>query len=79
MLTKLLLGVGLVQFEYISQWLLNLIERVAPALNCQDPMGPSARIVAGSILVIYSILGSLFVYLSTTLWYRKRVERESFE
>lgn len=74
-LTKLLLGVGLVQFESISQWLLNLIARVAPALSSRDPTGPSARIVAGSILVIYSILGLLFVYLSTTLWYRSQLER----
>jgi hypothetical protein len=72
-LTKLLLGAGLVQLGAVGRWLGGLVDTIAAALTVEDPTPAEARIVAGSILGIYSVVGFLFVYLSTTLWYRRRL------
>lgn len=73
-LTKLLLGVGLVQLNNVGRWLGRFLDGVAPSLTVHIPTPTSARVVAGSILALYSVLGFLFVYLSTTLWYRRRLQ-----
>jgi hypothetical protein len=73
--TKLLLGAGLVQLGALGQWVSGLVEGISSALVGSGAAGalPAARVVAGSLLALYGALGFMFGYISTTLWYRRRL------
>jgi hypothetical protein len=74
-LTKLLLGAGLVQLSNIGNALGALVDRSAKALVPQPTNPDAGKVVLGSTLLIFCITGFLFVYLTTTLWYRQQLER----
>jgi hypothetical protein len=73
-LTKLLLGAGLTQLGSIMHWMGGFINGLANAFTVEATAEPAARVAAGSLIVIYSALGLLFGYISTTLWYRNRLD-----
>jgi hypothetical protein len=78
-LTKLLLGAGLVSLTHLGKPLSELIDNVARGLGGATPTGgvtESAVVVAGTILITYVALGFLGGYLTTTLWYGKRLQRK---
>jgi hypothetical protein len=78
-LTKLLLGAGLVSLTHLGKPLSELIDNVARGLGGATPAGgitESAVVVAGTILITYVALGFLGGYLTTTLWYGKRLQRK---
>jgi hypothetical protein len=75
-LTKLLLGAGLVSLSRLGRPLSQLINTVARGLGGAAPNGTvteSAAVIAATILIAYFILGFLDGYLTTTLWYGKRL------
>ena len=63
-LTKILVGVGLVQFTTFAQHAGDLVTFLGPALG-GDPLGES---FAGATLVVFSISGFLAFYLVTRLY-----------
>lgn len=63
-LTKILVGVGLVQFTTFAQHAGDLVTFLGPALG-GDPLGES---FAGATLVVYSVSGFLAFYLVTRLY-----------
>ncbi len=74
-LTKLLLGAGLVQLTHLGPPLASLINSVAAGLEggaAVEPSG-SATVMAGAILITYTVLGFLVGYVLTTLWYGNRL------
>ncbi len=74
-LTKLLLGAGLVQLTHLGPPLASLINSVAAGLEggtATEPSG-SATVMAGAILITYTVLGFLVGYVLTTLWYGNRL------
>ena len=77
-LTKLLLGAGLVELTRLGHPLSSLIDAVARGLQ-GVPAGSAVSgtpvVVAGSILVMYVVLGFLDGYIVTTLWYGKYLQR----
>jgi len=62
-LTKILVGVGLVQFSAIAGHLGDLVDSLGPAFG-GDPYGKS---VAGATLAIFSVSGFLVFYLITRI------------
>ena len=76
-LTKLLIGAGLVQLGVIANGLTDLTRAIA-ATTVMGPASPeslaSAQIVAGSILIVYVVLGFLALYAGTALSYRRLLE-----
>jgi len=78
-LTKLLLGAGLVSLTHLGKPLGDLIDDVARGMGGATPSGgvtESAVVIAGAILITYVALGFLGGYLTTTLWYGKRLQRK---
>lgn len=75
-LTKLLLGAGLVQLGPLGRWLGGFIDGLARAMVGGDAESapPMATVVAGSLVVFYTAFGFLSGYITTTLWYRRRLE-----
>jgi hypothetical protein len=76
-LTKLLLGAGLVQLTHLGPPVASLINSVAAGLEggtSAEPSG-SATVVAGAILITYTVLGFLVGYVLTTLWYGNRLAK----
>jgi hypothetical protein len=74
-LTKLLLGAGVVQLGKIGHWLGDVVESLAAGLSSPSaPVSPSARVVASGLLALFASVGFLVGYVSTTLWYRERLE-----
>ncbi|HEY5183713.1 MAG TPA: hypothetical protein VIM19_02145 [Actinomycetes bacterium] len=74
-LTKLLLGAGLVQLTHLGAPVASLINSVASGLEggtTTEPSG-SATVIAGAILITYTVLGFLVGYVLTTLWYGHRL------
>ena len=74
-LTKLLLGAGLVQLTHLGPPVASLINSVAAGLEggtTAEPSG-SATVMAGAILITYTVLGFLVGYVLTTLWYGHRL------
>lgn len=69
-LTKLLLGAGLVQLGAIGKWLRDLVNSIADAFTVPGAPSSSARIIAGSLLILGAIDGFIFVYMCTAIWYR---------
>jgi hypothetical protein len=77
-LTKLLLGAGLVELTRLGHPLSSLIDAVARGLQGVPAGGAVSGtpvVVAGSILVMYVVLGFLDGYIVTTLWYGKYLQR----
>jgi len=74
-LTKLLLGAGLVQLTHLGAPLAALINNVAAGLTGGHAVADNgaAQVMAGAILVTYSVLGFLIGYVLTTLWYGRRL------
>jgi hypothetical protein len=70
-LTKIIIGVGLVELTQIPQFLNQYAEMIAPALGGI----PSSGAFGIAILVYYSIVGFLFVYLSTRGYMESELER----
>ena len=60
-LTKIIVGVGLIQLGQISEALGQLVESLGPGLGGQ----PSSRLVAGAVLAFFGTWGFLLGYLLT--------------
>jgi len=75
-LTKLLLGAGLVQFTRLAAPISHLVGNIAAALTATTATGISsaAKVMAGSILFGYAVIGILDAYVVTTVWYQKKLE-----
>jgi hypothetical protein len=69
-LTKILVGVGLIQIGSAGEWAGRLVNSVAESLGST----PTARVVAAATLILYIIGGFLSSYLLT----RTRVTRQLF-
>jgi hypothetical protein len=72
-LTKLLLGAGLVSLTQLGGPLGRLNQGVAAGLGATGGSGP-AQVMAAAIMVTYVVLGFLYGYIVTTLWYTRRIE-----
>lgn len=72
-LTKLLIGAGLVQLGAIGHGFNNMISTIATSSvgQADGHLFSSARVVIGSIIVYYGILGFIVAYVTTTLSYRR--------
>jgi hypothetical protein len=79
-LTKLLIGAGLVQLGAVGRGLNGIVGFIATASVGHAGSHPaaSARVVAGSVIIFYGVLGFLIGYVSTGVSYR-RVLEEYFE
>ena len=75
-LTKLLLGAGLVQLTHLAAPISHLIDNIAAGLTPAIAKGPSsaAKVMAGSILFGYAVIGLLDAYVVTTMWYQNKLE-----
>ncbi len=73
-LIKLLLGAGLVGLTHLGPPLTRLIDAVARGLAPAGRATEAAVVMAAAILVTYVVLGFLGGYLTTTLWYGKRLK-----
>jgi hypothetical protein len=75
-LTKLLLGAGLVQLTHLATPISHLIDYVAAGLTPTSATGASsaAKVMAGSILFGYAVIGMLDAYVVTTVWYQNKLE-----
>ena len=75
-LTKLLLGAGLVQLTHLATPISHLIDFIAAGLTAPIATGPSsaAKVMAGSILFGYAVIGMLDSYVVTTVWYQNKLE-----
>jgi hypothetical protein len=75
-LTKLLLGAGLVQLTHLAAPISHLIDNIAAGLTPASATEPSsaAKVLAGSILFGYAVIGLLDAYVVTTMWYQNRLE-----
>ncbi|MFC4147737.1 hypothetical protein ACFO0M_15885 [Micromonospora mangrovi] len=75
-LTKLLLGAGLTQLGRLGSGFGSLADTLARALTGGDAAGPAptARVLAGSLVLLYLVVGFLFGYVMTALWYYRRLK-----
>jgi hypothetical protein len=75
-LTKLLLGAGLVQLTRLAAPISHLIDNIAAGLTATTATGTSsaAKVMAGSILFGYTVIGLLDAYVVTTVWYQNKLE-----
>jgi hypothetical protein len=75
-LTKLLLGAGLVQLTHLAAPISHLIDNIAAGLTATTATGISsaAKVMAGSILFGYAVIGMLDAYVVTTVWYQNKLE-----
>lgn len=75
-LTKLLLGAGLVQLTRLGAPIGHLVDTVAAGLTASTVTSgpsPSAKVIAGAILIGYVAIGMLDSYVVTTVWYQNRL------
>jgi putative Ig domain-containing protein len=74
-LTKLLLGAGLVQLTRLGTPIGRLIDSVAGGLYSAAAGGSSqsAKVVAGAILIGYTVIGLLDGYVVTIVWYQRKI------
>lgn len=75
-LTKLLLGAGLVELTRLGGPVSKLIDNVAASLQATAAgaaPGQEAKIMAGVILIGFTVIGLLGGYIATTLWYQKKI------
>ena len=72
-LTKLLIGAGLVQLGAVGHGLNNMISTIATSSvgSSGGHLFTSARVVIGSVVVYYGVLGFIVAYVITTLSYRR--------
>jgi len=75
-LTKLLLGAGLVQLTHLATPISHLIDNIAAGLTPTTSTGTNsaAKVMAGSILFGYVVIGILDAYVVTTMWYQNKLE-----
>ncbi|HEV2372360.1 MAG TPA: hypothetical protein VGS19_09330 [Streptosporangiaceae bacterium] len=75
-LTKLLLGAGLVSLGHLGDPIGRLIDNVAGGLHAanSDPGSvQAAKVLAGAILIGFTVLGVLEGYIITSTWYQKKI------
>jgi len=75
-LTKLLLGAGLVDLTHLGGPIASLIDRVAVGLQNPAAAGQAtldAKVMAGLIILGYTVLGLLEAYVVTSVWYPKKL------
>ncbi len=81
-LTKLLLGAGLVSLSHLGGPIGDLINDVAGALH-SSTAGPnaiqSAKVIAGAVMIGFTVLGILGGYIVTSTWYQKKISELSQE
>jgi hypothetical protein len=78
-LTKLLLGAGLVELSRFGRPLSELIDAVARGISGTPPTRKAteaAVIIAATILIAYGVLGFLDGYVTTNVWYGKRIDEK---
>jgi hypothetical protein len=75
-LTKLLLGAGLAQLTHLATPISHLIDNIAAGLTATTSTGTSsyAKVMAGSILFGYLVIGMFDAYVVTTMWYQNKLE-----
>jgi hypothetical protein len=75
--TKLLLGAGLVSLSHLGVPLGRLIDNVASGLYAATSPADAAgaKVLAGAILVSFTVLGVLEGYVVTSIWYPRKLER----
>lgn len=78
-LTKLLIGAGLVQLGAVGHGLNGIVGFIATASvgHASSHPATSARVVAGSVIIFYGVLGFLLGYVSTGVSYRRVLEGDS--
>ena len=67
-LTKVLVGVGLVQLGRLADAASDAITFVGPALSANETAG---RVVAGAVLTYFLIAGFLIAYIATRVWLQR--------
>jgi hypothetical protein len=75
-LTKLLLGAGLVQLTHLGGPIARLIDHIAVGLQNPAPGGGptlGAEVMAGLIILGYTVLGLLEGYVVTSVWYPRKL------
>lgn len=75
-LTKLLLGAGLVSLSHLGGPIGKLINDVAGGLHgpTSDPSAiQAAKVIAGSVMIGFTVLGILGGYIVTSTWYQKKI------
>jgi len=75
-LTKLLLGAGLVSLSHLGGPIGKLINDVAGGLHgpTSDPSAiQAAKVIAGSVMIGFTVLGILGGYIVTSTWYQKKL------
>jgi hypothetical protein len=81
-LTKLLLGAGLVSLSHLGGPIGKLINDVAGGLHGarSDPsVIQAARVIAGSVMIGFTVLGILGGYIVTSTWYQKKINELSWQ
>ncbi len=77
-ITKLLLGAGLVSLSHLGAPIGRLIDNVAVGLYAatSNPSGAAAaKVLAGAILVSFTVLGVLEGYVLTSTWYPRKLQK----
>jgi hypothetical protein len=77
-ITKLLLGAGLVSLSHLGGPVGRLIDSVAAGLyasTSQPGDAAAAKVLAGAILVSFTVLGVLEGYVLTSTWYPRKLEK----
>jgi len=77
-ITKLLLGAGLVSLSHLGGPVGRLIDSVASGLYdpTSNPAGaPGAKVLAGAILISFTVLGVLEGYVITSTWYPRKLQK----
>ena len=75
-LTKLLLGAGLVSLSHLGAPVSKLINDVAGGLHgptSEPSVIQSAKVIAGSVMIGFTVLGILGGYIVTSTWYQKKI------
>jgi hypothetical protein len=75
-LTKLLLGAGLFSLSHLGEPVGKLIDNVVGGLHgtTSDPATiQAAKVIAGTVMIAYTVLGVLVGYIVTSTWYQKKI------
>lgn len=75
-LTKLLLGAGLVSLSHLGGPVGRLIDNVAGGLHgtTSDLAAiQAAKVIAGAVMIAFTVLGVLVGYIVTSTWYQKKI------
>jgi hypothetical protein len=79
-LTKLLLGAGLVSLSHLGGPVGKLINDVAGGLHgptSDASIIQAAKVIAGSVMIGFTVLGILGGYIVTSTWYQKKINELS--